>query len=54
MIVRRVVTGHDKAGKSVFVTDGPTPRAKEIQAHTWLRIEYGLDCRSRSPRSRQE
>jgi hypothetical protein len=33
MIVRRVVTGHDKAGKSVFLTDGPTPRAKEFK-HT--------------------
>jgi hypothetical protein len=33
MIVRRVVTGHDKAGKLVFVTDGPTPRAKEFK-HT--------------------
>ena len=33
MIVRRVVTGHDKAEKSVFVSDGPTPRAKEFK-HT--------------------
>jgi hypothetical protein len=33
MIVRRVVTGHDKAGKSVFLSDGPTPRAKEFK-HT--------------------
>ena len=33
MIVRRVVTGHDKIGKSVFLSDGPTPRAKEFK-HT--------------------
>ena len=33
MIVRRVVTGHDKVGKSVFLTDSPTPRAKEFK-HT--------------------
>jgi hypothetical protein len=33
MIVRRVVTGHDKSGKSVFLSDGPTPRAKEFK-HT--------------------
>ena len=28
MQVRRVVTGHDAAGKSVFVSDGPAPRAR--------------------------
>jgi len=33
MIVRRVVTGHDKSGKSVFLTDGPTPTAKVLR-HT--------------------
>ena len=33
MIVRRVVTGHDKNGKSVFVSDGPPPRSKQFE-HT--------------------
>jgi quercetin dioxygenase-like cupin family protein len=33
MIVRRVVTGHDESGKSVFVADGPPPRAKKFK-HT--------------------
>ena len=33
MIVRRVVTGHDAAGRSVVVADGPTPRSKTF-VHT--------------------
>ena len=33
MIIRRVVTGHDENGKSVFLSDGPPPRAKRF-AHT--------------------
>ena len=52
MIVRRVVTGHDKAGKSVFVSGRSNAKGKRIQAHAWLRFEYGLDYRSRSSRSR--
>jgi len=28
--IRRVVTGHDKAGKSVFVTDGKAPNVLEM------------------------
>ena len=33
MIVRRVVTGHDENGKSIFVADGPPPKAKKLK-HT--------------------
>jgi hypothetical protein len=33
MIVRRIVTGHDEAGRSVFLSDSPTPRAREFK-HT--------------------
>ena len=33
MIIRRVVTGHDENGQSVFLSDGPPPRAKRF-AHT--------------------
>lgn len=42
MEVRRVVTGHDEQGRSIFVTDGPAPRHKDFQdlpghgvAHVW-------------------
>lgn len=31
MKVRRIVTGHDERGKSVFLSDGPAPRAKNFQ-----------------------
>jgi quercetin dioxygenase-like cupin family protein len=33
MMVRRVVTGHDETGKSIFVVDGPPPKAKKFK-HT--------------------
>jgi len=33
MIIRRVVTGHDEAGKAIFKSDGPSPRSREF-AHT--------------------
>ena len=29
--MRRVVTGHDEAGRSVVVSDGPSPRSTEIK-----------------------
>lgn len=31
MKVRRVVTGHDESGRSVFLSDGPAPRHKDFQ-----------------------
>ncbi|MCY1340677.1 hypothetical protein D9M68_343270 [compost metagenome] len=31
MQVRRVVTGHDESGRSVFLSDGPAPRHKDFQ-----------------------
>lgn len=31
MQVRRIVTGHDEQGKSVFLADEPAPRAKSFQ-----------------------
>jgi mannose-6-phosphate isomerase-like protein (cupin superfamily) len=31
MNIRRIVTGHDRAGKSVLVSDGPAPRAVEFK-----------------------
>jgi hypothetical protein len=33
MQVRRVVTGHDANGKSVFISDGPAPRARDGVHH---------------------
>ena len=33
MQVRRIVTGHDANGKSVFVSDGAAPRARVAQHH---------------------
>lgn len=42
MHVRRIVTGHDENGQSVFVYDGPAPRAMDFEdlpghgfAHLW-------------------
>jgi len=31
MKVRRVVTGHDESGRSIFVSDGPAPRHHDFQ-----------------------
>lgn len=31
-IVRRVVTGHDEAGRAVFIADGPTPHGVTLEA----------------------
>lgn len=31
MQVRRVVTGHDESGRSVFLSDGPAPRHRDFQ-----------------------
>jgi hypothetical protein len=36
--VRRVVTGHDAEGKSVFLTDGPAPNVKEMAAMPGLAL----------------
>jgi hypothetical protein len=36
--VRRVVTGHDAEGKSVFLTDGPAPNVKEMVAMPGLAL----------------
>ncbi len=36
--VRRVVTGHDKQGKSVFLMDGPAPNIKEMASMPGLAL----------------
>lgn len=36
--VRRVVTGHDAEGNSVFLTDGPAPNVKEMAAMPGLAL----------------
>jgi hypothetical protein len=36
--VRRVVTGHDKDGQSMFVTDGPAPNVKEMASMPGLAL----------------
>lgn len=36
--VRRVVTGHDKNGKSVFLMDGPAPNVKEMASMPGLAL----------------
>ena len=36
--VRRVVTGHDKNGKSMFLTDGPAPNVKEMASMPGLAL----------------
>jgi mannose-6-phosphate isomerase-like protein (cupin superfamily) len=36
--VRRVLTGHDTAGRSVFIADGPAPNVKEMTAITGLAL----------------
>jgi hypothetical protein len=35
---RRVVTGHDKDGKSMFITDGLAPNVKEMERMTGLAL----------------
>ena len=32
---RRVVTGHDESGRSIFLSDGPTPRSHDIGVATF-------------------
>ena len=36
--IRRVVTGHDKAGKSVFIMDGEAPNVKEMASMPGLAL----------------
>lgn len=36
--VRRVITGHDKDGKSVFLTDGTAPNIKEMESMPGLAL----------------
>ena len=36
--IRRVVTGHDKNGKSVFLMDGPAPNVKEMASMPGLAL----------------
>ena len=36
--IRRVVTGHDKKGKSVFLMDGPAPNVKEMASMPGLAL----------------
>jgi mannose-6-phosphate isomerase-like protein (cupin superfamily) len=36
--VRRVLTGHDAAGRSVFISDGAAPNVKEMTAITGLAL----------------
>ncbi|CAG4896815.1 hypothetical protein [Paraburkholderia gardini] len=41
MLIRRVVTGRDNAGNSVFLSDGPTPATvvfKSIPDHTLAHV----------------
>jgi hypothetical protein len=48
MIVRRVVTGHDKAGKSVLLDRRSNTSGEGIQAYARICVEYRLDKRTRS------
>lgn len=61
--VRRVVTGHDAEGKSVFIADGEAPNVKEMGSGSGLAItelwetnrapasnEGGADAGNRKPR----
>jgi hypothetical protein len=36
--VRRIVTGRDAAGRSVFVSDGPTPAVREVTERPGYRV----------------
>ena len=36
--VRRVITGHDKDGKSVFLSDGHAPNVKEMESMPGLAL----------------
>lgn len=36
--VRRIVTGHDASGKSVFIEDGPSPAQKSVAARPGYRV----------------
>ncbi len=38
LAIRRVVTGHDKNGKSVFLIDGPAPNVKEMASMPGLAL----------------
>ena len=38
LAIRRVVTGHDKNGKSVFLMDGPAPNVKEMASMPGLAL----------------
>ncbi len=36
--VRRIVTGHDGEGRSIFVSDGPTPAVREVPERPGYRV----------------
>ena len=50
---RRIVTGHDAAGRSVVLSDAPTPRTldigtaafHELEGETWLLLDDGSETR---------
>src|SRR5512134_3614224 len=49
--VRRVVTGHDAEGKSVFLTDGPAPNVKEMAAMPGLALTDLWETKGASARN---
>jgi mannose-6-phosphate isomerase-like protein (cupin superfamily) len=56
MRMRRVVTGHDKNGRSVVVSDGPIPRSREFSSLPgWVsRLPWATEAGERSNRTGED